>query len=77
MFISSPKITPERNLLHSLVAHVSAYAKSHYTISVCTKSRINPEVALHDVKFGISCAHKLNTSKLCKFWNFFFLNVSD
>ena len=68
---SSPEKMFERNLLHSLVSHVSAYAKSHNNLSVCTKSRINPQVALHDVKFSIRCAHKLTPVSYANFEIFF------
>ena len=68
---SSPEKMFERNLLQSLVSHVSAYAKSHNNLSVCTKSRINPQVALHDVKFSIRCAHKLTPVSYANFEIFF------
>jgi hypothetical protein len=61
----------ERNLLRS-VSHVTAHAKSHNNISIYTKLRINLEVALHDVKFGLCCAHELIPGSYVNFEIFFF-----
>jgi len=61
----------ERNLLHTLVSHVFAYAESQNNIYVCTKSHINPDVALHDVTFGTRCAHKLTPISYANFEIFF------
>jgi hypothetical protein len=66
--MSSPKMMSERNLLHSLVSHVTAYAKFHNNISSCTKSLIKllkPTGYVKHQQFNIQQLYALPTLYLC------------